>query len=329
MNSVQINGIGENVVSSSNDQTMIAWRVDGFSFLRPLTNPKIGRIGNADKAIRVVRYRPVDNNLVAAGLENGVIQLWDLLTENQEPKDTFSTNKDDRVLALEFTDDSHYLFSGHGSGSVIKWDIENSLNRRTKKEEQQPLVSKTFDFAVYGLKFIGLNNSHLAIAGRYNRLVIWDTSGDLSKDSSTLQIHQVAYPRPGGKDDYIESLDTAEFNPYRLVTSDNQGLITLWDMENCFKLNSESKSCGQVIDKWRNGHNEEAVRAVALSADGCYLASGGDDGIMKLWPLEANGSRTSQFLRGESKLVAHQIRKISKLLTSKLSRTILSSLVEV
>jgi WD40 repeat protein len=37
------------------------------------------------------------------------------------------------------------------------------------------------------------------------------------------------------------------------------------------------------------GHGNQAVNAVALSADGCYLASAGNDRRVMLWPLTAEG----------------------------------------
>jgi WD40 repeat protein len=125
VNSVQFNGIGETVISGSNDQTVIAWNVPGFSNWKPLSKPKFKQFetGDTAKAVRVVRYRPVDNNIIATGLENGEIQLWDLLSAEKTPQHSFFFQKDDRVLGLEFTQNSRYLFSGHGSGLVLQWDL--------------------------------------------------------------------------------------------------------------------------------------------------------------------------------------------------------------
>lgn len=94
-----------------------------------MLNQDLGEIGNARKAVRVVRFKPVDNDLVAAGLENGEIQLWNL-TGHRSMKDQMSYQRDDRVFALAFTQDSRRLFSGHGSGWVLQWDV----NFRQRKE---------------------------------------------------------------------------------------------------------------------------------------------------------------------------------------------------
>ncbi|HAG82726.1 MAG TPA: hypothetical protein DCL61_16570 [Cyanobacteria bacterium UBA12227] len=287
VNSVEFNGMSQNVVSASNDQTLIKWRVDGF--FNPFANPEVGEIADTGKAVRVIRYKPVNNNLVAAGLENGEIQLLNLLAETPELVDSFSYQKDDRVLALEFTDDSRYLFSGHGSGLVLLWDVQQNLDDLSSTVEstsKQPLRRGEFDFAVYALKFVGPNNTNLAIAGRFNQFVIWN----LSKNA----LQRVDYPQ-GGQNDYIFSMDTAQLKPYLLATADNQGRIILWDMQKCLVRN---QPC-EPIDQWSNGHSGKPVRSVALSNGGCYLASGGDDGRMMLWPLTREGRRAEQFITGK------------------------------
>jgi len=292
VNSVQFNGMSQNVVSSSEDQTLIKWRVDGF--FNPFANPEVETIAKTGKAVRVIRYKPVDNNVVAAGLENGEIQLLNLLAETPKLMMSFSPQKDDRVFALEFTDDSRYLFSGHGSGLVLGWDLQQNLNesRVGVNINQEPALGKQWDFAVYALKFVGQGN-RLAVAGRFNQLFIWDLSNP-NNTTVAVQYRQDGQYRPGGQDDYIESIDVADMKPYLMATADNQGYITLWNMESCL---IEGEAC-EIIDQWQNGHGGQPVRSVALSNGGCYLASGGDDGRTMLWPLTTQGKRAENYSSG-------------------------------
>ncbi len=136
---------------------MLDWRVEGFS--NPFLKQTIGTIGKPGKAVRVVRYRPVNNDRVAAGLENGEIQIWNAFTGNREPLQTFSNRPDDRVFDLVFTPDSRSLFSGHGSGSVVQWNLQSNhgSTEPTKQREKQ------VGFAVNALGLIGETGSHLAI----------------------------------------------------------------------------------------------------------------------------------------------------------------------
>jgi WD40 repeat protein len=283
VNSVQFDGLASTIMSGSNDQTIAEWKVTNF--FNDLHNQFIGKIGNTKKAVRVLRYRPVDNNMIAAGLENGEIQLWGL-TEETGLIDTFSINKDDRVFALEFSQDSQTLFSGHGSGLVLQWDA--SLQRdQIAKGSDRLSKKKQFDFAVYDLSFVGKDNRHLAVVGRYNQFLIWNLD-----QNKTLK---VPYPT-GGQDDYILSVDVAEIAPNILATGDNQGNITIWNMKNCLDSSGEC----EVIDRWQGSKMGEAVRSVSFSDNGCYLASGGDDGKVMLWALTSEGKRPLTMPDGSS-----------------------------
>ncbi|NJR63956.1 MAG: hypothetical protein HC769_37505 [Cyanobacteria bacterium CRU_2_1] len=118
--------------------------------------------------MRVIRLKPTDNNVIAAGLENGTIQLWDVLG-NVAQKTLFSDN--DRVFDLDFTPDSRYLFSGHGSGQIRQWDLESS----EKKPIRRILLSPTsFSIAALGIYQPNPNTSRVVIAGQYNKLLLWD-----------------------------------------------------------------------------------------------------------------------------------------------------------
>lgn len=278
---VSFNGLGDWVVSGSDDQTIRQWHIQGNS-LQP-----VGVLGKTTKAVRVVRYKPVDNNLLAVGLENGEIKLWDLLSGQQ--KDLIS-EKDDRVFDLEFSKDSRYLFSGHGNDVVLQWDLQASTSKFSPTTNQ-PRRQKV-SFTVSDMALVGKEYKHLAIGGRFNRLVLWNWSDD---KTNKLPL-PVPYPIPGGQENYISSLAIANDKPNLMAVADNQGYITLWDLNEC--LINENLPC-QKLDEWRGGLSGEAVRSVSLSANGCYLVSAGDDKRLVLWPLSIDGRRAAKFLDGE------------------------------
>ncbi|AFZ24186.1 WD40 repeat-containing protein [Cylindrospermum stagnale PCC 7417] len=281
--SVQLNGVGDKAVSGSQDQSIIRWNTRGFS--NPLVNQHDATLAkNISKSVRVVRYKPVDNDVVAAGLENGEIQLWDVISPSKKPKATFSLNKDDRVFDLKFSPSSQYLFSGHGSGLVLQWNINDALlTSATSANESvkfnRPEKIKKFNFAIYSLALVGKERENLVIGQRYNNLEVWNWQKD--------KTFKMPYKPAGSQEDYIFSLASPEYKPNLLATADNQGRITLWDMQPCL----ENKGECTVIDQWIDGHGGKAVRSVAISGDGCYLVSGGDDGRVILWPLTKEGKR--------------------------------------
>ncbi len=283
VNSVQMSGASSAVISSSDDQRMIFWRTWGFR--NPFVPPYVGDVGNAGKSVRVIRYKPLDNDLLAAGLENGEIQIWSALEEGKKPVLSFSNQKADRVFSLVFSRDSRYLFSGHGSGLVLLWDLQSNLLKRDFAN-RQPLLQKKMDFAVSSMALAGLRYNNLMIAGRYNQLRYWDLS--------TNQLNKLSY-RQGGQDDYILSLSTAEYKPTLMAAADSQGYITLFDVSECLVNEVDCK----VLDQWSTGHGGKPVRSLALSANACYLSSGGDDGRIMLWPLTPEGKRVPSVLGGK------------------------------
>ena len=74
---IQISGDAGTVLSGSRDQTIRRWQVNEDRI------EDAGILAKTGKAVRVIRYRPEGNNVVAAGLENGEIQFWDILSRKK------------------------------------------------------------------------------------------------------------------------------------------------------------------------------------------------------------------------------------------------------
>ncbi len=279
INAIDVNGLADRVISVSNDRNIRSWQIKKF-------HPRSSKIlASTDKSIRSVRYQPVNNNRVATGLQNGEVQLWDLLSKAKDPVFSLVDNRADRVLSLEFTQDSRSLFSGHGSGLILQWDLTfsefgNVLSKPIQNKQLSP------PSAIYGLELVGKEQNTLAIAGQYNDLLLWNWQQD--------RLSTINY-RQGGEDDYITGLATAEQQPFLLATGDNQGAISLWNLRPCL---TEIAAC-ELIDFWQDGHKSTPIRSVALSPDGCYLASSGDDGKLKLWSLDNSYKRQPRLIDGE------------------------------
>jgi WD40 repeat protein len=281
VNSVRFNGIGDDLVSGSSDKSIVAWHVDGF--FNPFLNQQVGKIGKTgDRAVRVVRYRPVNNDRVAAGLENGEIQLWSAIPGNKTPIQTFFAQKDDRVLDLAFSQDSRMLFSGHGSGAVVQWD----LDPQGLPQSTVPIIARKTEagFSVYAIALVGHQETDLAIAGIRNRLSLLNLKTNQLRDVSV---------DGGSQFDYILSIATADRKRTLLATANNRGLIQLWNLQPCL---SGTANC-ELLDRWTA--DPQGIHSVALSADGCYLASGGEGGKTMLWPLNPRGDRSAQAAQGQ------------------------------
>ncbi len=274
VNSVQFNGQGTEVLSGSNDQTIRRWSVDGDLLISK------GILLKEAKAIRTVRFRPVNNDEIAAGLENGEVRVANLLQRDDVRLGSFSNA--DRVFDLVFSRDSRQMYSAHGSGQVIPWNVDirdgNGLAAEQPIQPAQP-------FAISAIALLGEQEDLIAIGGRYNRLTLIDPV--------KKQFFEVPY-EAGGQEDYIKSFTTAQQQPDLLANSDNRGNIALWDFSSCRK---NLPTC-QPITRW-TGHGGQSVNAVKMTNDGCFLASAGSDGQVKLWAMDGLGHRRGQNSEGK------------------------------
>lgn len=273
VNSVQFNGTGTEVISGSSDQTVRRWQVR-----RNRLQPR-GAVDRNTKAIRTVRYRPVNNDWLAAGFENGAVMLHSLLDQRET---TFDSALDDRVFDLEFSRDARTLWSAHGSGQVQRWSLTAAPQANDFSAPAQTIEA---DFAVSAIALVGEGETLMAVGGRNQKLAFVDLVAE--------EAYTVPY-RNGTQTDFINSLETALEAPGLLVTGDSSGYISLWEPETCL---ANPTQC-VPIDEWL-AHGGTAVRAVALSPDGCFIASVGDDGAAKLWALTGAHERQPESIDGQ------------------------------
>ena len=246
-----------------------------------------------------MQERPSYADQVAVGLENGEIHLFKVFSDEHIAQ---IANRTDRVFDLSFSQNSHYLFSGHGSGMVQQWELDGNVARLHDKLNIKE--------AVYGISVIDdVEQPLVAIAGRRNTFILWDWEGDRAYSINYFWRDTFNFPAVVGQNQYINSIDVADEHPI-LATADNRGYITLWDtdeLRRCVQnplvgpddsTASHQKTiqhlqCSgrEMTDQWQVGQVGQSVRSLALSDDGCYLATAGDDGRVMLWPLTAKGER--------------------------------------
>jgi WD40 repeat protein len=131
---------------------------------------------------------------------------------------------------------------------------------------------------------VGSRETDLAIAGIRNRLALLNLKTNQLRDVSV---------DGGSQADYILSIATADRKRTLLATANNRGRIELWNLQPCL---SGTDHC-ELLDQWTA--DPQGIHAVALSADGCYLASGGEGGKTMVWPLNPRGDRSAQAAQGQ------------------------------
>ena len=320
VNVVRFNRDASTVISGSSDRTLRRWRVDRSLWRWParyyLQHEEI--VTEAEKAVRTMRELPgsaKDDDIFVVGLENGTIQLWDVsrqrmlavlsLVRGGEEK------RNNRIFDIYIVGD--YLFTSHGSNSVYRWNLQR-IRAAIAEAPQQPVLIKIDERKwnnvvrpIYS-KFVPLalamteKNNFLVLAGQYNKLAFMNFIND---NNTANQIYEIEsyFIETGdnflktflGQHSYITSLSIADRGGKNIMAmADNQGYITLWNLDRineCLRNNLEPMltKCSAIVEQWSDGHDYQPVRSIALTPDGCYMASTGDDGRVQLWFLDAEG----------------------------------------
>ncbi len=303
VNSVRFSGDADTVVSGSNDGTIRRWQVRGDK-LAPHSSLPRGILAAPDRGINILRLMPEDNNRVAAGLENGVVEILNIPTATKIFKLEVGA---DRVFDLMFTQDSKHLFVGHGSGKVRVWNIP-ALNSSVPPVPINLLdlarLGQT-NFQVYALA-LSPDRRTLVIGGNFKRFILWDDweqkfSKEKPPQIAVQKLEKLDSKLSAGTSDYLWALAFAPKSPKILATGDSDGYITMWDLSKCQQEKSPMPNAGikelncqerGVIDRWQAG--QKAIRSIVFSEDGKLLVSAGDDGKIVAWSLNAESKHDLQ-----------------------------------
>ncbi|MEA5625238.1 hypothetical protein [Nostoc sp. UHCC 0251] len=334
VNSVRFSGIGLSVVSGSNDCTLRLWRIGTDSLdaddtvrydgqplaCERLQQPK-GLMAITDDAVQVLRFMPLQNDRVAVGLDNGVIELRDVpsgakISELQDPKD----QKADRVFDLAFTSNSLNLFSGYGSGKVRLWS-RPAPNTNFLPEPQVIDIQSRLKLSRFQVRALNLSPDAktLAIGGNFKRFILWQwnpTQSDKQFPSLSVQNLEKLDERVG-PEDFIWALAFVPNSAEKiLATSDSAGFITIWNLNQCQTLKNPNPllqvnelNCSP-IDRW--SASKTSVRSLAFSDDGSLLVSGGDDGRVIVWYLTSE-HKLDKTKAAEGKTIYRSSKKINSI----------------
>ncbi|MBE9139129.1 hypothetical protein IQ254_18335, partial [Nodosilinea sp. LEGE 07088] len=310
VNSVQLIGNATTVVSGSSDQTLRRWDVVEAPW-QALRTRLLHRelIAETDKSIQVIQASPFRDSQLAVGLESGDIELWDVSPPQQLHK-IFEGS--DRVFDLAFTPDAHYLFSGHGSGLVREWNLQNAESSLKRQLATGIAISTIAVLQIDG-------QSVVAIGGQYNTLLLWNLESgqayqlEHSPSGTTTEVQSQA--------NYITGLATTK-DSRLLAVADNRGYVSLWRQETLSKClnqrpNAPSSSqpnpfrpipCPQEQAQAPPSStlihpDGQGIRAIALPDNGCYLATADNGGRLRLWPLISGES--GEKILADSIQIAH------------------------
>lgn len=309
VNSVRLSGDGSTVLSGGDDCTIRRWRREGVKLLpaqslaggEPIAcgrshNP-IGLLAIPNRSVSVLRLMPEDSNRLAAGLENGAVELWNVATAKKLSKlEPPQQQTNDRVFDMVFSQDSKYLYVGHGSGNLKVWERSSPEGQFQLADPQHLIDLKSqlkLNFQVRALALNPAQNT-LVIGGNFKRFVTIEGQNQIV-DNQTNQIavqklEKLDNKLSAGSGDYIWGLAFVPNAPSILATADSDGYITIWDLTSCPKSKKvagitelDCQPQSGIKHRWRGSQKE--IRSIAFSEDGKLLVSGGDDGRLMAWWL--------------------------------------------
>ena len=294
LNAVRFNRDGDYLVTAGDDGKVGLWHVlrdsQQLSLKRWLRDEEASQ-NYQQFQFRSARFRP-DGKLVASGGVDGKVRFWDLDGRLLKRLDDRSVS----VESINFSYNGRLLATGGVDGVVRVWQLNNSLSdihlliKFGKFEGQGKIrairfspddkklaavgdegfavlwdlssgeqLAKLTDYkgTVYGLGF-SPDNKRFATAGDEGIVRQWDFSGSkLAKDFQTYQgsVRNITYSEDG------------RF----LATVGSGGTVRLWNLT------------GQQLADFK-GHKGIVRSADFNSLDGRrMLASGGDDGRLRIW----------------------------------------------
>eukprot|EP00056_Hartaetosiga_gracilis_P018158 m.9860 g.9860 ORF g.9860 m.9860 type:complete len:584 (+) comp6438_c0_seq4:102-1853(+) len=246
--SVAVSASKEYVVTASKDGSIIKWSMQGVKVnvwkRRTRTNPH-GHNG----AVLCVAIDSTDAYLATGGDDN-MINIWDFNTHNHLK--CFRGHRGN-VNSLAFRKNSFTLFSASDDRTVKVWNTD----------------AKTFVETLYGhqnavLSITALHRERaLSCGGRDRTIRLW----------KIVEESQLVYTGSGASVECI-----AMITEYQYVSGNQNGSLSLWDMNKKKAISTRSKA-----------HGGNWISAVAAVPYADIFATGSCDGFVRVWAIGTKG----------------------------------------
>jgi WD40 repeat protein/transcriptional regulator with XRE-family HTH domain len=272
---------GAMLALGSADGTVRLWNVANLARPVPVGRPLTGP-GNI---VTSIAFSP-DGGLLAAASQDDKVWLWKIGPNGATPDGTL-TNATDWVNAVAFSPNGTELAAGTSDASVLVWDVaDRSLI--TTLPHPQPVTSLAWDGRdrltagdADGTVSLWQVPPPILLTGSPAYDAVYSPDGKMlavsSQDSLQLwsadgRTQLAAQPVPG------TFVNAVEFAPHAsvLAATYGDGMFQMWSTAGGHLL-----PLGQPVRASATGLTE----TVAFSPNGQLVATGGDDGTLRLWSV--------------------------------------------
>lgn len=248
-------------ISISEDNSLIAIgkQHDSITIIDAETGVVINKLkGHTSESLGLQRKVSVaftsDSNYLATAGSDGVVRMWDdknwsILWERQ-------LGSDHQIYDIAFSRNNNLLCVGHKNGPVTILNISTGIILKTLEISGNMILDEA-----YWVRFI--NNDSQIVAEQHSVYVC-----DVGSDTIT-KIEVPLFMR------FPSLLDGSS------SISSDENLVFLWGNAGvlCVNLAKKTASILQEDSKY-------SCQYTAISGDGNYLATGGSDGVIRIWGIE-------------------------------------------
>ncbi len=258
---------------TSDGAALLAWSaVDPEAYLLDADSGEILAVLAHDGAIVDVRLSP-DGTRVATASLDGTAGVWRLPGNRRHPVElepsVLIDGLPEAVWTVRFSPDGALLVVGDDSGTMRLVDVDHGTTLLEDRRHADQLIDAAFD----------PDGALVATAGVDGTALVWDLEGGDVRSQLTLNGSVAS--------DVGRSSVAFASDGTHLVT--RAAVLEVWEVP-----------AGPAATITAH---EQGVRSLDVSEDGALLATGGRDGILRVWDL-ASGTTTASAMVPDSHLTA-------------------------